>query len=118
MRNKLHVTFVDTGEQSLKNIARPVRAYMLKAAEGGAAERHAATRASRPRLSALGWATIATALLAVLIAAGRYGLLVYAPSPPPPAPPVATVQDKLASEPRLSIVVLPFADLSGDPEQD
>ena len=36
------------------------------------------------------------------------------PSPPPPA----AVEDKLAKAPRLSFVVLPFANLSGDPEQD
>ncbi len=32
--------------------------------------------------------------------------------------PVAAVDDKLAKAPRLSLVVLPFANLSGDPEQD
>ena len=39
---------------------------------------------------------------------------------PTPAPVyVAAIADeKLASAPRLSIVVLPFANLSGDPEQD
>ncbi len=117
VRDKLHVTFVDLGEQSLKNIARPVRAYMLRAAEGGAAASQAATPAPRPRLSALSWAAIAAAFLAVLIAAGWFGPRVFAPSPPP-APTVASTQDKLASAPRLSVVVLPFANLSGDPEHD
>src|SRR5208282_3718644 len=32
--------------------------------------------------------------------------------------PVAGVDDKLAKAPRYSLVVLPFANLSGDPEQD
>ena len=117
VRDKLHVTFVDLGEKSLKNIGRPVRAYMLRAAEDGAAGRQAATPASRLRLSALQWAAIAVAFLAVLIGAGWFGPRVFAPSPPP-SPPVASTQDKLASAPRLSIVVLPFANLSGDPEQD
>src|SRR5271165_2437089 len=117
VRDKLHVTFVDLGEKSLKNIERPVRAYMLRAAEDGAAGRQAATPASRLRLSALQWAAIAVAFLAALIAAGWFGPRVFAPSPPPP-PPVASVQERLTSEPRLSIVVLPFANLSGDPEQD
>jgi class 3 adenylate cyclase/TolB-like protein len=36
------------------------------------------------------------------------------PAPPPPA----AVEDKFAPMPRLSLVVLPFANLSGDPEQD
>src|SRR5208337_1142078 len=88
-----------------------------KAAEDGAAGRQVATPASRLRLSALQWAAIAVAFLAVLIAAGWFGPRVFAPSPPPP-PPVASVQERLTSESRLSIVVLPFANLSGDPEQD
>ncbi|HVP98021.1 MAG TPA: adenylate/guanylate cyclase domain-containing protein, partial [Roseiarcus sp.] len=117
VRDKLHVTFVDLGEQSLKNITRPVRAYMLKAAEGGAADSQTATAASRSRPSVLQWATIAVAFLAVLIAAGWFGSRVFAPSPPP-SPPIASTQNKLISAPRLSIVVLPFANLSGNPEQD
>jgi adenylate cyclase len=117
VRDKLHVTFVDLGEKSLKNIERPVRAYMVRAAEGGAAERLAVTRASRLRLSALQWAAIAVAFLAFLTAAGWFGPRVFAPSPRP-SPPIVSTQDKLASAPRLSLVVLPFANLSGDPEQD
>ena len=54
-----------------------------------------------------------------LIAAGWFGWQKFAP-PPAPAPPPASavVDEKLAQAPRLSIVVLPFANLSGDPEQD
>ena len=36
----------------------------------------------------------------------------------PPPPPAGAVDNKLAKAPRLSIVVLPFTNLSGDPEQD
>ena len=117
VRDKLHVAFVDLGEQSLKNIARPVRAYLVKAAEGGAPERQAATPGPRPRVSVWGSTAIVAAFVAVLITALWFGPRVFAPSPPP-APPVASVQDKLANAPRLSIVALPFTNLSGDPEQD
>jgi TolB-like protein len=67
---KITVEFADLGEQNLKNIARPVRAFSVVRQEPSPA-RHA----ERARLGAL-------------------------------------------SAPQLSIVVLPFANLSGDPEQD
>jgi TolB-like protein len=67
---KVAVEFVDLGEQRLKNIDRPVRAYAVVGDGPGAA-----TRAERARPGGL-------------------------------------------SPPRLSIVVLPFTNLSGDPEQD
>jgi TolB-like protein/Flp pilus assembly protein TadD len=72
IRDKLPYPFEDLGEQSVKNIARPVRAYVL-----------------RPE-------TIADLPAANMSPA--------APTSQPGAP-------------RLSIVVLPFANLSDDPEQ-
>jgi TolB-like protein len=65
VRDKVPVDFTDLGEQSLKNIARPIRAY-------------AVTLNANPHQS-----------------------------PPPPS-----------SAPHLSIVVLPFVNFGGDPEQD
>jgi TolB-like protein/class 3 adenylate cyclase/Flp pilus assembly protein TadD len=73
IRDKLTYPFADLGEQSVKNIARPVRAYMLP-----------------PEAVAALPAPSARAV------------------PPISQPAVA---------PRLSIVVLPFANLGNDPEQ-
>ena len=71
--DRLPYAFDDMGEQSVKNIARPVRVYTLR-----------------------------TEAIADL------------PAPSlPPAPPIS----QPSSAPRLSIVVLPFANLSNDPEQ-
>ena len=70
VRGKVGAEFADLGEQNLKNIARPVRAYAV-VRDGHSS----ATRVERAR----------------------------------PGP---------TSAPRLSIVVLPFANLGGDPEQD
>ena len=54
-----------------------------------------------------------------MTAAGWFGWEKFAPSPASTPPLVSGVaDDKLAHAPRLSIVVLPFANLSGDPEQD
>jgi adenylate cyclase len=66
VRDRIKETFIDLGEQELKNNARPVRVYAVKAGTAGPA---------------------------------------FAP------------QEK-AGPPRWSIVVLPFANLGGDPEQE
>ena len=73
VRDKLPYAFEDLGQQSVKNIARPVRAYALRP------EAVAGLPASN-----------------------------VAPIPPISQPAVA---------PRMSIVVLPFANLGNDPEQ-
>jgi class 3 adenylate cyclase len=65
VRGKIEVAFIDLGEQTLKNIARPIRAYTV----GLSADAHQGT----------------------------------------PVP---------SSGPRLSVVVLPFANIGGDPEQE
>jgi TolB-like protein/class 3 adenylate cyclase len=69
VRGKVAVEFADLGEQNLKNIARPVRAYAFVRNRPSSKE-------------------------AELASSGAF------------------------SPPRLSIVVLPFTNLSGDPEQD
>jgi TolB-like protein/class 3 adenylate cyclase/Tfp pilus assembly protein PilF len=68
VRDKLELRFIDLGEQTLKNIARPIRAYAVV----------------RDGLGARG----------------------------------SSVTPSLAAAPHLSIVVLPFANMGGDPEQD
>jgi hypothetical protein len=73
IRDKLPYAFEDLGEQSVKNIARPVRVYAL-----------------RPN------------------AIADLPVLTVLPTMPTSRP---------ADAPRLSIVVLPFANLSNDPEQ-
>ena len=70
VRGKVGIEFADLGEQNLKNIDHPVRAYALVRDEPSPT-----THAERARSDA-------------------------------------------RSAPRLSIIVLPFANLSGDPEQD
>src|SRR5208282_1917046 len=69
-RDRVNDTFVDLGEKTLKNIARPVRVYAYRTGSDGAA----------------------------------------------PSPNVAPLEKR---EPRrLSLVVLPFVNIGGDPEQD
>ena len=79
VRDKLQVTFADLGEQSLKNIARPVRAYALKL--GAAMSAPAVARKARNK--ALVWSAAVAAFVAVLIAAGWLGWRSFAPPPAP-----------------------------------
>jgi TolB-like protein len=72
---RLPYSFEDIGEQSVKNIARPLRAYVMSAAA-------------------------------------------VASLPPDPSPIEASKPAMVSNAPRLSIVVLPFANLSKDPEQE
>jgi TolB-like protein/class 3 adenylate cyclase/Flp pilus assembly protein TadD len=108
VRGRVEAEFVDLGDQALKNIARPVRAYALAAADIARAK-VATPAASAPpnrrlRLPAL---AVALAALVVVSAAGAWWFL--SANRPANAP---------AEAARLSIVVLPFANLSGDPGQD
>jgi TolB-like protein/Flp pilus assembly protein TadD len=73
IRDKLSYPFEDMGEQSVKNIARPVRVYAL----------HPEAAGDRPASNA----------------------------------PIARLVAQSTGAPRLSIVVLPFANMSNDPEQ-
>jgi TolB-like protein len=115
VRGRIEAEFADLGEQALKNIARPVRAYALTPAAiaaSGAASNAAKTPKTRG-VSAL-LSALATAVVVALLAGGAYawhsGLATRLLG--------ASVEDKLANAPRLSIVVLPFENLSGDKEQD
>ena len=85
IRDRLPYPFDDLGEQSVKNIARPLRVYAMGA---GA--------------------------VAALPVADTLGAEIGSISETSPAP---VANSYTAGAPRLSIVVLPFTNLSKDPEQ-
>jgi TolB-like protein/class 3 adenylate cyclase len=102
VQGKIEAAFIDKGPQRLKNIAQPVRAYMLDLGQADAVP-----RAARRRRSAAALAAAVAVVLAVAAGAGWHfrGGVPPSSAPSPAAPP-------------LSIVVLPFANLSGDPSQE
>jgi adenylate cyclase len=106
----LAVGFTDLGEQHVKNIARPVRAYAV--ATGGASSMP--RRPSRPARRHL---AVAAAAIAI-VAAGAIGAWqMISARHDAPAVELSSITAPAASAPRLSIVVLPFANLSNDPDQ-
>src|SRR5246500_4242751 len=122
---RLPYAFEDMGEQNVKNIARPVRVYALRP-EGVAATpaRRLPTRRNR---TIIGTAA-AAALIVICIGwwfwpteplfsrAGEPADQATASAPSMPTAPAASVL-RPAVAPRLSIVVLPFTNLSSDPDQ-
>jgi hypothetical protein len=111
---KIGVAFRDLGDKQLKNIKRPVRAFAVGAAVS-------ATRHGRRQIVTSWLAAAAIILVVVGIGATAWwtwprpsATATTAQALPTAGPPAAT-QAKPA--PRLSIVVLPFANLSNDPDQ-
>ena len=109
VRGKLPFTFEDVGERQVKNIEQPVRMYQLHIPGASSKAARRARRTPRPR--------------------GPQALDRVGPGGAPGSPRGGrSLVDGLAllsrsagrqhEAPRLSIVVLPFSNLSGDPSQD
>ena len=114
VRGRIETEFVDLGDKALKNIARPVRAYaQVGVADSRTRAKVVTPAAPAPQKRRFGLAPLAAALAALLIViAGGAWWFLDANRP-------ASVATKTPAEAaRLSIVVLPFANLSGDPGQD
>jgi hypothetical protein len=112
---KVDLAFRDLGEQQLKNIARPLRAYAVRAAASP-------TRPSRRRILTSRLAAGALILAVAGIGATAWWAWPRMSPPETTAQTVPTASPPPASEakpaPRLSILVLPFANLSNDPDQE
>ena len=107
VRGKLPYTFEDLGERQVKNIEQPVRMYQLHIP--GVPSKAVPTLGRRPTLTARRhW--IVGGLAALLIGAGGTWWIA--------SPFLASQRATSTEAPRLSIVVLPFSNLSGDPSQD
>src|SRR5213594_4142401 len=106
VHGKLPVAFEDTGERQLKNIEEPVRVYRLHvpgAASAPTPTRRAAATARRRRIVS----GVVVSLLVIAAAAALWTSPRFFPG-----------RRAIGTEaPRLSIVVLPFTNLSGDPNQ-
>jgi TolB-like protein/class 3 adenylate cyclase len=116
IRDKLAYAFEDLGEQSVKNIARPVRVYALppEAIADLPATSFPIVAPRRPRGALV---AMAAAVMAALVIAGGAWWLWPTTTPSLPAVAATTTIAQPLRAPRLSIVVLPFANLSSDPDQ-
>ncbi|MBV9518946.1 MAG: tetratricopeptide repeat protein [Hyphomicrobiales bacterium] len=137
IRDRLPLTFADAGEHGVKNIARPVRVYALTAAAVEALPEMQLLQSSQGirhrRIAGIPVMAIA-ALANLIIVAGGFWWLRASDVPPSQAfvsaiaqkagpaalmtavaPSVALAKLAEHTAPRMSIVVLPFTNLSGDP---
>jgi adenylate cyclase len=109
VKSRLDLKVNDLGPVPLKNIADPMRAYSLEVGTSSAAKAASAadqrkSLTGKTRLALAPLAAGIVALLALAVGAGWYVLAGRGVKSPEVA--------------RLSIVVLPFTNLSGDPTQD
>jgi TolB-like protein/class 3 adenylate cyclase len=112
VKGRLDLKVTDLGATQLKNIAEPIHVYSLEVGQPAQAKPapsatpadQAKAVASKLRWASASLAAAVAALLLLAIAGGWYILNGRAPKP--------------AEAGHLSIVVLPFANLSGDPSQD
>jgi len=115
VKNKLNLGYNYLGEQTVKNIAEPVRVYQVLM-EPEAAGKVIGEKKAKPRQ----WqktAFLVMAILIVVIAAFAVWRLYLRPTPPPRE--VASKEKMAFPLPdKPSIAVLPFVNMSEDPRQE
>jgi len=114
---KLPVAFTPLREQRVKNISEPVRAFRVGAQSEQGAVRSAFARARVPARTGI-LVAVLVVLIVVMGVASWVWLGQHTGAPPTAAAPAVGSIALHSAAPRLSIVVLPFANLSNDPRQE
>jgi adenylate cyclase len=115
IENKLVLGYEYLGEHTVKNIAKPVRVYRVPM------EPRTVTEVSKEKGAGLKqWQRAALAVMVFLIlGAGALAIWNFYLRPSPPPVEVASVEKMAFPLPdKPSIAVLPFVNMSGDPEQE
>jgi adenylate cyclase len=117
LANKLAISYEDLGEQTVKNIAKPVRVLRV-IPEGGAATRKTTKTAERSLRKHWRGGVFSIAGLVIIVATVVFvqHLSLRPPTTTASIPPAQTPALPLPNIP--SIAVLPFSNMSGDREQE
>jgi adenylate cyclase len=119
VRDRLRASFEDSGERSLKNIARPLRVYRWKpGSTGSGAVGQPVKTTARP--GPMAWAIAAAAIVAFGLG-GWWWSWSFAPSGHPDAARAtmtSAAEAVRSASSRPGIAALPFINLSGDPSQE
>ena len=111
--NKLGLEYEDLGEHQVKNIAAPIRVFRVLSFPGAAAHRVVKAKETLGRK----WRNIGLISAAVIIAVGVLAIWqLYLRRPAMEPASVEKMAHPLPDKP--SIAVLPFNNMSGDPEQE
>jgi adenylate cyclase len=117
VRDRLDVAFEDAGEQSLKNIARPLRVYRWRLASTAGSAAQPPTRAPATRMR-IPWLVTVAAVVLVLGLAGWWWFPTMSSLLPLFQVTDATTSVTAPVSSRPGVAVLPFINLSGDPSQE
>ncbi len=110
VKGRLDLAVSDLGPTELKNIAEPVRVYSLQVGVTAPAK---PTKAAAPKQRSM-FVLLAAGIVALIVIAGGAWYFLGANRPAA----VSSNAPGASEAAHLSIVVLPFTNLSGDPSQD
>jgi len=115
VESKIGLGYEYMGEQEVKNIDKPVRAYRVLSFPGAAAHRVVKAKKAVGKT----WRNVVVAIVAVLIVGAAFAVWHFYLRTSPTTEEVASV-DKMASPlpEKPSIAVLPFTNMSDDPKQE
>jgi adenylate cyclase len=131
IKNRLALAYESMGEQALKNIEKPVRVWRIRLEESESQKSQVESQDKR-KLRRVGtahrrWVVAGLVLAAVTVLAVRYLPIPSTQHPTPSTQPALGTQDSALStqaKPALplpdtpSVAVLPFTNMSNDPEQE
>jgi adenylate cyclase len=113
VQQRLDLKVTDLGATSLKNIAHTIRVYSLEVGAAAQptppAQSQPTVVGAKPRLVRPSALAVVAALLVAVVAVGTYGWKSGL---------ALRLLGRAVNTPHLSMVVLPFTNLSGDPSQD
>ncbi|MFQ5520208.1 MAG: tetratricopeptide repeat protein [Candidatus Methylomirabilia bacterium] len=116
IKNKLTLGYQSLGEHAVKNIAEPVRVYRVRTEPQGAQVLRATGETGAGRRQGR-WVALG-AVACFLLVGGAVAIWSFYLRPPPPPATVTSEAPALELPDKPSIAVLPFDNLSGDPEQE
>jgi adenylate cyclase len=120
VKNKLALGYEYQGEQAVKNIAEPVRVWRVRLEESKSPKSE--VRSPKPRRVGIAHLSRTAVVAGLVLILGGIGTVWYfflpTPNTQPPTPNTQAAPAALPLPDKPSIVVLPFVNMSKDPEQE